>query len=82
MAECICDALRACEDRVKAGSMSNLAKAAKTFQKLQMETNNAYSLLLKEVCKANENGITHTNISRESGLSRMTIRKHCRILHE
>ena len=57
--------------------MSGLAKAAEDFQAYQAEAELAYARLLREVQEAARRGMTHTKISKETGLSRMTIRKHC-----
>ena len=57
--------------------MSSLAKAAEEFKALYAVADEAYVRLLREVQEAARSGMTHTKISKETGLSRMTIRKHC-----
>ena len=57
--------------------MSSLAKAAEEFKALYAVADQAYVRLLREVQEAARGGMTHTKISKETGLSRMTIRKHC-----
>ncbi|CAB4134936.1 hypothetical protein UFOVP957_11 [uncultured Caudovirales phage] len=57
--------------------MSGLAEAAEEFKALYAVADEAYVRLLREVQEAARGGMTHTKISKETGLSRMTIRKHC-----
>jgi predicted transcriptional regulator len=57
--------------------VSDLGQVAMEFQMAQSTADQAYARLIAQVQAAARAGTTHTKISKETGLSRMTIRKHC-----